>query len=566
MSHVAARTHVSENWKYPADYGAEADGSTDDSVAIAAADAAARVDGGAVFFPPGTYRISSAVAIGSGTNWVAVPGTVTIKHKGSTLHAFVSGATSLTDVRFEGFVFDGDMANISIYAALRWDRVKAFAFTDCTDVVFKECRFTAMKGPSLHHHGCTRFRLMASRIYDTDNWACVGEEATDTEYGGNHVENIYTHGLYVAGTAGTGSLRARMIGNTAINCAYDGNYADSGIGLSVHKDGSLVTADVEIIGNYAINCGSMGYSLTPADSTMVGKMIVVGNTCEGHTSHTAVGMEIIGQNVTIAGNIFKNNSLHLTLNGSRHVAVSNGNEFISALGSAQVGITLRPGSASAHCEHISVIGNQAYGGTAFFDTSFTATTSPHRDVVVQNNNVKGCAYGIRTNIAITSLLVSGNMINNDVVGVTSNGRGIYITGGTDVKISGNHVRPDTVSGTADCIQTTGAVADMEVTDNTLIGGRYAFNVSGGSTITNLKVGGNTCRGQSASDRINWNLITGLTDAGTNSWNYAAAAPASLYWAVGQRVWFTGPTSGGYIGAVCTAAGSPGTWKSYGVIA
>jgi hypothetical protein len=37
------------------------------------------------------------------------------------------------------------------------------------------------------------------------------------------------------------------------------------------------------------------------------------------------------------------------------------------------------------------------------------------------------------------------------------------------------------------------------------------------------------------------------------------------WTVGDRVEYTTPTAGQYIGAVCTAAGSPGTWKNFGAI-
>jgi hypothetical protein len=565
MAHMPARVHASEGWKYPSDYGAEADGSTDDSAAIAAADLAARAAGASLFFPPGTYRISSEVTVGSGTRWVAVPGTVTIKHKGSTLHRFIAPVTDKSNIRFEGLTFDGDMSNVSTYAAGRWDRPKAFGFTDCTNVVFENCEFTAHRSPAVYHGGCTRFRVLNCHIHDTDNWGVVGNEATDVDYFDNHVENIYTHGLYCDGSAGTGSLRVRMVKNTAINCAYDATYADSGIGISVHKDGSIVTADVLIMENYVKSCGSMGYSLTPADSTMVGKMVVVGNHCEGHTASTGVGMEIIGQNVLIANNIFKNNGFHITLNGSRHIVVQ-GNGFISAIGSSQVPLSLRPGSASAHCEDVTYSDNQIYGCASGFETSFTATTSPHRDIVVANNNIKACGYGIRTNVSVTGLSIVGNMINNDVVGVGSNGRGIYLTGGVDVKVSGNHVRPDTVSGTADGIQVGGTLTDAEFTDNTIIGGRYGIHISSGTSTTRLKVGGNTCRSQSTSDRVNWNLITGLTDDGNNSWNYAAAAPASLYWLVGQRVYDTAPAAGGTIGWVCTTAGTPGTWKTFGAIA
>lgn len=45
-----------------------------------------------------------------------------------------------------------------------------------------------------------------------------------------------------------------------------------------------------------------------------------------------------------------------------------------------------------------------------------------------------------------------------------------------------------------------------------------------------------------------------------------AAPSIGTWAVGDRAEYTGPSAGGNIGAVCTGAGNPGTWKAYGAIA
>jgi hypothetical protein len=47
--------------------------------------------------------------------------------------------------------------------------------------------------------------------------------------------------------------------------------------------------------------------------------------------------------------------------------------------------------------------------------------------------------------------------------------------------------------------------------------------------------------------------------------YAAAAPTFGAWSVGDKVWHSAPVANGFIGWVCTAAGSPGTWKAWGQI-
>ena len=48
-------------------------------------------------------------------------------------------------------------------------------------------------------------------------------------------------------------------------------------------------------------------------------------------------------------------------------------------------------------------------------------------------------------------------------------------------------------------------------------------------------------------------------------SYASAIPSSGRWMQGEIVYNTLPASGGFVGWVCTASGSPGTWKTFGLI-
>ena len=48
--------------------------------------------------------------------------------------------------------------------------------------------------------------------------------------------------------------------------------------------------------------------------------------------------------------------------------------------------------------------------------------------------------------------------------------------------------------------------------------------------------------------------------------HQAAAPSTGTWRVGDIVYNNAPASAGYVGFVCTVAGTPGTWKSFGLIA
>jgi hypothetical protein len=52
----------------------------------------------------------------------------------------------------------------------------------------------------------------------------------------------------------------------------------------------------------------------------------------------------------------------------------------------------------------------------------------------------------------------------------------------------------------------------------------------------------------------------------NRWTYGPAAPTTGTWAAKAIVYNSAPATGGYIGWVCTASGTPGTWKGFGLIA
>jgi hypothetical protein len=51
----------------------------------------------------------------------------------------------------------------------------------------------------------------------------------------------------------------------------------------------------------------------------------------------------------------------------------------------------------------------------------------------------------------------------------------------------------------------------------------------------------------------------------SSQSAGSAAPTTGAWVQGQIVWNTAPTAGGFAGFICTASGTPGTWKTFGAI-
>jgi len=75
----------------------------------------------------------------------------------------------------------------------------------------------------------------------------------------------------------------------------------------------------------------------------------------------------------------------------------------------------------------------------------------------------------------------------------------------------------------------------------------------------------TARDRNASGYTSYPIVT-FQNFGSTVKVFGAAAPATGSWKVGDVVMNTTPASAGNMGWVCTEAGTPGTWKTFGAIA
>jgi hypothetical protein len=85
-------------------------------------------------------------------------------------------------------------------------------------------------------------------------------------------------------------------------------------------------------------------------------------------------------------------------------------------------------------------------------------------------------------------------------------------------------------------------------------------IGGDKTIVKDNVGNCTVNYFDFSKR---NIISDNTSNAIQTYN--TAAPTTGTWKQGDIVYNTTPTSAGYVGWVCTVAGTPGTWKTFGLI-
>lgn len=99
--------------------------------------------------------------------------------------------------------------------------------------------------------------------------------------------------------------------------------------------------------------------------------------------------------------------------------------------------------------------------------------------------------------------------------------------------------------------------------------RYKYGTDTGVAYVKFMIRGGNLTGDFT--RLNIWLLTSKTRFENGQmrlqYNYdvSNAAPSSGTYAVGDIVFSKAPTPGGFIGWVCTTAGSPGTWKTFGAI-
>ena len=169
---------------------------------------------------------------------------------------------------------------------------------------------------------------------------------------------------------------------------------------------------------------------------------------------------------------------------------------------------------------------------------------------------------IGSNITTTS--VGGYLIENSV-----------FTNLTFNFIAGKNIVNGVVA-TSLTIADVGAAANLIVCDSNFSGNfTSTLNVAIPIRASNVIIGGNLSISSNSGIFVD-TVTTGTAYVSPDNYYQptqyrtiqilsGTAAPTTGYYKVGSIVYNTAPTAGGTIGFVCTAEGSPGTWKTFGAI-
>lgn len=446
-----------------------------------------------------------------------------------------------------------------------------------------------------------------------------GNAATITQTGTNKVtidiagSNVTVRNLRLAGKA-TDYVSGGAVTAVGINVGTSSAVRLEGLRLTGHAG-----AGVKIVNSTDVTvdrCTIVGTTPGAGDGTQMGVYVdssaarVTVSNCD--ISATAQGV-ISGVSVTDLRVV--NNNIHdipgqhglYIQSGTRTVIMGNA---IRNCGLNGIKFQLQT-SATADSYGLTITGNvvDTTGDQGIIlTTTDAAVTRMFYDVTITGNVVRNPASSGIYLDAVSRANVIGNIIDNADL------HGIYITRASDLVIASTviedvarvgiflntgaervHMRDNRINNPAGAnfASTQYGIyilaGDAHLLDGNQITADNGFMVYGiffgaggqaSSTWRNNRVSGATAYGArliAATAVRAWtnNDLSGTTGrvlnlpasvAGQRALEeFASAAPTSGTYAVGDRVWNTAPAASGSMGWVCTTAGSPGTWKTFGAI-
>lgn len=350
---------------------------------------------------------------------------------------------------------------------------------------------------------------------------------TTNEYTMNISRNICANtkwtGIYVYGSDSTVSGKLNVSENQIFDTGYDtGSSITAGIFL-MHQ-GGYVNCHHNVIQRYRAGAGAIYYGGNyPANYTR----------CNLH--HNVIE-DSMGNGIYLEGW-----TRDVTIESNRITNPAGYGVFVAAMTGRPA-----PGNGGVRILKNEVAMNNANTFAIFVDIPETTKRNQIRDNQLRGhdkNYTNGGIPWMNSGIFVRNQEadVSGNTISNFRTGVyffpTLTGDGMK-----DIVCDDNEIT-DCVNGMVNG-HSNGALAPMVICQ------RNVFR---------------SVTAPMASDGYYGGLYEGRKFGNGNVEFYASAIPTKGTYVKEDRIIFTGPMAGGWIGAVCTTSGSPGVWKRYGAI-
>ncbi|CAB5220664.1 Pectate lyase superfamily protein [uncultured Caudovirales phage] len=447
------------------DFGAKADGATDDTAALLAMIAATST-GGRLYWPKGNYKYSTELRVGvsnvtmygDGIGLTVLQPVGWIDHLLFADGTYPSAATTFYKFEVSGMTFDG----VNQLAGANDTYGNGLNFNACDQINVHDCEFLNVK----------------NQMFVSTFWSNAGSVQSSVIVRNNVFEGMRA-GQTCIGIEGIGQ-GAVITGNT-LNCSAGA----SGSAMQISFNGGSVTNTKSIISN---------------------------NIITGPTAATS----LIGIWIT-------DNTTDLAIT----------NNFIEGCD-----ISIRCSSNSASTYEYLIFGNTCHNWISAGIMVFPLHASDDSETLIIGNRIKsayasGASYGI---LAINGAHIAANKVSSGTTGIAVGGSGCVVVSNRITGVSGYSI--DAGTSTAAMVVGNYHTTDVNFLADTMAMGNFGFTT----------------------ERWTQNYF------GLSKNTSANGSPATGTWNQGDRVWNTVPSNaaGQAIGWVCVIAGTPGTWRSFGL--
>jgi hypothetical protein len=470
--------------------------------------------GGTIFFPSGTYHVSSQIGLRSNLALEGEPGSKIFFE--TTADPYGLRCQNRSRIRLKGISFEGP-GEVGVVQSLLY-------FQSSSDLLIEDCEFIKAGNIAVYCLGSQRIKVYDSYFansgfYGSECKSCEdvlyvgnrfyknGDTGTETTAGGRGLVLWMTSNSYVAGNS--------FIENTEYGFRF---YSQASDGLSQVTGG-------RIIGNYFFNntrCDVVLYNETT--NPQVARNILADNIIE-RTAEPTLGafFTVQGHNNTVV-------NCHCFNLGDFSTAVAfNFSGALNTQYSKLIGCSatnMRSGFTFGESTNTTVEGFDGVGiGRCGFPYG-------------SGNVVRGCRL-VHGGPGTTDICFRNDNPNGSILGrnyyydniLDGFHYGFYIANGRDVSLFNNK----TVNSTGAGLIVIGDDTGVELVGN-------SFDSASPSELSSL---------------------TRSFGSGERARVYNTAPPTNLTWQVGDRCYNSSPAIGQPKSWVCTVAGSPGTWTSEG---
>ncbi|MFC2088240.1 right-handed parallel beta-helix repeat-containing protein [Calditrichota bacterium] len=509
------------------DFGAAGNGKTDDTDAVQKAIKSAGKNGGIVFFPAGTYLIKSSLIPESNIILMGV-GNKSLLQYSYPPHSQTKNViygwhfTNQKNVTFMNLAMDGGAKNFNndpvdadgAHHLIYFNPTKDF---NVENITITNCSFSGSFDSAIQSYGRAAHPyphpLTKTVKIDKCQFFDVGSHGVGmNEWYNSSVTNcsfsnmgkrkmIKGFGSGMAVDVSAGSQNIVVSGNVVENSA-------AGFKAETHesKNGDVASENVIFANNIISNCKS------------------------GPEFDVWYGIRVNGKNVTIRGNIIESYVHGILVAPKAGSAVIEGNQILGTHHKHAVGIRID-----------NSYGNHIINGNQIENTAAQGIVVSGNSVMVTNNRVSNSGLdGIRIG-DVNGVICTQNIFMNN------NGQGISaapIAAETNNVLIANNLSFDNRSGTKRT-QQRGIFVSPQNSKNVKVAENLSYNNSVAQAIVpNL----------SATESHSESKPTKMNNS-----------PTSGSWQKGDVVYNSAPKVGGFVGWVCIESGSPGKWKSFGLI-